>query len=99
MRVAPTDDTIRPGPLTTAAGTGDDGRPPGDRADPQTEATQRAAHRVALARELGALACTLAAVAFAVWSLYALIGPPAIGLGAAVVLIGAARALAYHKPV
>jgi hypothetical protein len=33
-----------------------------------------------------------------VWSLYALIGTPALGLGAAVTLAAISRGLAYHKP-
>lgn len=99
MRVAPTDDNLRPGPLTTAAGAGDHGGPPPDRAAPKAGAAARwDAHRTALAREIGAIVCAAAALAIAVWSLYALIGTPALGLGAAVTLAAISRGLAYHKP-
>lgn len=98
MRVAPTDDTLRPGPLTTAAGTGDNGVPPADPAEQQAATAQRAAHRRALTRELGALIFGIAAVIIAVWSLYAVIGLPALGLGIAAGLAAISRGLAYHKP-
>lgn len=96
MRVAATDDTLRPGPLATPAR---DGHHDGGVDQPTPEdGEQEHRHRFALARELGALACAVSAVALISWSLFALLGWPALGLVAAALLGLAARVLGYNDP-
>lgn len=93
MRVADTDDTLRPGPLAAPARTGDDGGPPGLPASEDREARHQ--RRAALAREVAALACAVLAGVIAYWSLFTLAGWPAAGLLTAVVLMVLARYLGY----
>ena len=96
MRIAPTDDTLRVGPLAAAAGTRDDGRPPDQTASEDT--ARRAERRAALTRELGAITCAVIAITLGLWSLYALSGWPALGLGIATLFAMAARSLGYGDP-
>lgn len=93
MRIAATDDTLRPGPL--AAATRDDHHD--GSVDQSTQEDHDEAHlrRLALARELGAIACAVLAIAVGILSLYVLFGWPAVGLGAAALLGAAARQLGY----
>lgn len=100
MRVAATDDTLRPGPLASAAGAGDDGRRPDQptEADRQRIRAETHAHRAALARDLGAIACAVLAVVIGLLSLLALGGWPVVGLAVAILLGASARYLGYVDP-
>lgn len=96
MRVAATDDTLRPGQLAAPARTGDDGRGLDPTAETQRITTQRYADRVALARELGAVTCAILAMIIGLWSLHALWGWPATGLAITALLALGAWSLGYR---
>ena len=96
MRTAPTDDTIRIGPLAAPAGAGPDGS--GTDPGAETDYEQARTDRAAIARDLGAIACAVLAVAIGLLSLYALGGWPIVGLAVAALLGAAARQLGYLDP-